>query len=210
MVKRMALDSMEMRSEVKDDGSAREEEARVSAAEGVSKQGGVADVGAAVDVSGGELSGEDVSDGKVGGAEKLLAAAVKPADRIVCWTRVKSRRLVNSFYYAFAGLWFLLRTQRNARIHVGIGTLACALGVWVGIGRVEWSVLIFTIALVLILEGLNTAVEAAVDLACPGRHPLAKAAKDLAAGMVLIGAMASVGVGLMILGPGLWMKLTGR
>jgi len=116
-------------------------------------------------------------------------------------------RLGRSFYFAFAGLLHLLRTQRNARIEACLGVLACALGAWLGIGRVEWAVLVFTIALVLILEGLNTAVEAAVDLASPQRHPLAKAAKDLAAGMVLIASIASVAVGLLILGPPLWQRL---
>jgi diacylglycerol kinase len=67
-------------------------------------------------------------------------------------------------------------------------------------------VIAFTIALVLILEGLNTAVEAAVDLSSPNFHPLAKAAKDLAAAMVLIASIASLAVGLLILGPPLWAK----
>ena len=116
-------------------------------------------------------------------------------------------RIIRSFYFAFAGLAYLFRTQRNARIHLIFGTAACALGLWLGISRVEWAVLVFTIALVLIMEGLNTAIEAAIDLASPQIHPLAKAAKDLAAGMVLIGAMASVAVGLLILGPPLWRKL---
>jgi diacylglycerol kinase len=101
----------------------------------------------------------------------------------------------------------LFRTQRNARIHLAVGAAACAVGAWVGISRVEWAVMVFTIALVLILEGLNTAIEAAIDLASPEIHPLAKIAKDLAAGMVLIAAIASVGVGLLILGPPLWAKL---
>lgn len=108
-----------------------------------------------------------------------------------------------------AGLRFLLRTQRNARIELGIGAAACAVAAWVGISRVEWAILAFTIALVLILEGLNTAIEAAVDLAMPRRHPLAKHAKDLSAGMVLIAAVASVAVGLLILGPPLWERLFG-
>jgi diacylglycerol kinase len=116
-------------------------------------------------------------------------------------------RIVRSFYFAFAGLAYLFRTQRNARIHAVIGTIACLLAAWVGISRAEWAVLVFTIALVLILEGLNTAVEAAIDLASPDVHPLAKAAKDLAAGMVLIAAISSVLVGLLILGPPLWRKL---
>ena len=115
--------------------------------------------------------------------------------------------ILRSFRFAFSGLGYLFRTQRNARIHVVIGAAACAVGAWVGISRVEWAVTIFTIALVLILEGLNTAIEAAIDLASPDLHPLAKIAKDLAAGMVLIAAMASVGVGLLILGPPLWAKL---
>ena len=118
-----------------------------------------------------------------------------------------SIRVIRSFYYAFAGLSYLFRTQRNARVHVTIGAAACAIAAWVHVSRVEWAVLVFTIALVLILEGLNTAVEAAIDLASPKYHPLAKAAKDLAAGMVLIGALASIAVGLLILGPPLWTKL---
>jgi len=119
----------------------------------------------------------------------------------------RSPSVLRSFYFAFAGLTYLFRTQRNARIHVVTGAAACGLASWLGISRAEWAVLVFTIALVLILEGLNTAVEAAIDLASPQVHPLAKAAKDLAAGMVLIAAMASVAVGLLILGPPLWQKL---
>jgi diacylglycerol kinase len=72
---------------------------------------------------------------------------------------------------------------------------------------VEWAVLATTMALVLILEGLNTAIESAVDLAMPRQHPLAKACKDLAAGMVLVAAIVAVTVGLLILGPPLWQRL---
>jgi diacylglycerol kinase len=117
------------------------------------------------------------------------------------------KALFRSFGFALAGIGFLLRTQRNARIHVVVGAIACGLGAWVHISRVEWALIVFTIALVLILEGLNTAVEAAIDLASPKIHPLAKAAKDLAAGMVLIAAIASVAVGLLILGPPLMAKI---
>ena len=73
--------------------------------------------------------------------------------------------------------------------------------------RAEWALLVFTIALVLILEGLNTSIELAIDLASPRIHPFAKAAKDLAAGMVLIAAIAAVAVGGIILGPPLWRRL---
>lgn len=121
--------------------------------------------------------------------------------------RTPMGRLIRSFYYAFAGLAFLIRTQRNARIELVLGIIACGLAAWLRIGRVEWAILIFTIALVLILEGLNTSIEIAIDLACPEFDPRAKAAKDLAAGMVLIASFASVGVGVLILGIPLWHKL---
>jgi len=121
----------------------------------------------------------------------------------------RSGSVVRSFYFAFAGLSYLVRTQRNARIHVVTGAAACGLASWLRISRAEWAVLVFTIALVLILEGLNTSIELAIDLASPHIHPFAKAAKDLAAGMVLIGATASVAVGGLILGPPLWHKLFG-
>jgi diacylglycerol kinase len=115
--------------------------------------------------------------------------------------------LLKSFYFAFAGIGYLFRSQRNARIELMIGLIACGFAAWLKISRAEWSVLILTIACVLILEGLNTTVEAAVDLASPEIHPLAKVAKDVGAGMVLLASIASVGVGLVILGPPLWTRL---
>lgn len=115
--------------------------------------------------------------------------------------------LFRSFYFAASGLRFLLRTQRNARIHVGVAAIACGLGWWLKVSRIEWAIVALTIASVLILEGLNTAIEAAVDLASPTVHPLAKVAKDVAAGMVLVAAVAAVVIGGLIFGPPLWQKL---
>lgn len=115
-------------------------------------------------------------------------------------------RIIRSFHYAFQGLFYLFRTQRNARIELVIGAMACGLGVWLKISNSEWAVLVVMICVVLILEGLNTAIEAAVDLASPEFHPLAKTAKDVAAGMVLIAAMGSIVVGVLIFG----LKLAGR
>lgn len=132
-----------------------------------------------------------------------------PSNRLGRRSRVTSIRIVRSFGFAFAGLGYLFRTQRNARIHLVIGVIASALSAWLRISRVEWAAIVLTIALVLILEGLNTAIEAAIDLASPNVHPLAKIAKDLGAGMVLIAAFAAIAVGLLILGPPLWAKLSG-
>jgi len=85
-----------------------------------------------------------------------------------------------------------------------IGAVVLALAAWLRITALEWAVLVLTMALVLALEALNTAIELTVTLASPQRHPLAKAAKDVAAAMVLIAAIASVIVGLVILGPRLF------
>lgn len=115
--------------------------------------------------------------------------------------------LFASFRHAGAGLAHLLRSQRNARIQVAIAVAAVVLGAWLGLSPLEWAILVLTIALVLVLEGLNTAVELAVDLASPERHPHAKAAKDLAAGMVLLSAIASVAIGLALFGPPLLRRL---
>ena len=132
-----------------------------------------------------------------------------PARRLHRRTRVLSVRIARSFGYAGAGVGYLFRTQRNARIHAAVGAAAAAAAAWLRIPRVEWAVLVLTIAAVIILEGVNTAIEAAVDLASPRYHPLAKVAKDVAAGMVLVAAAAAAAVGLLILGPPLWAMVFG-
>lgn len=109
--------------------------------------------------------------------------------------------MLRSFGFAFSGLFQLVRTQRNARIEVAIGLVTVAAGLVLSLSATEWAVLVVTICLVLILEGLNTSLELAVDLASPQLHPKAKAAKDLAAGMVLIAASGSVVVGVLLFGP---------
>jgi diacylglycerol kinase (ATP) len=109
--------------------------------------------------------------------------------------------LLRSFSYAFAGLVHLLRTQRNFRLEVGAGALAVVAGFLWRLERWEWVALVLVIALVLTLEGLNTTLEHAVTLASPNIDPRAKAAKDVAAGAVLIAALASITVGVVIFGP---------
>lgn len=115
--------------------------------------------------------------------------------------------LVAAFRYAFAGLWHLVRTQRNAQIHLLAGACALALGAVLRIERWEWVALTLTIALVLAAEGFNTALEAAVDLTTTHYHPLAQVAKDVAAGTVLLCAIASIVVGCTVFLPHLWPML---
>jgi diacylglycerol kinase len=115
--------------------------------------------------------------------------------------------LLRSFGFALEGVSYLIRTQRSAQIEVVIGVAVVALAAWLGITALEWAVLVLAMALVLSLEALNTAIELAVTLASPQRHPLAKAAKDVAAAMVLIAAVAAVIVGVIVLGPRLMSAL---
>ncbi|HZP95362.1 MAG TPA: diacylglycerol kinase family protein [Candidatus Limnocylindria bacterium] len=108
--------------------------------------------------------------------------------------------LLRSFSYALAGLRTLLGTERNFRLEVAVAALAVIAGVWLGLERLEWAVLGLTIALVLILEAVNTAVEDAVTLASPELDPTARAAKDVSAAAVLVAAILSVVVGVLLFG----------
>lgn len=119
---------------------------------------------------------------------------------------LKSR--AQSFKHAFAGWWYVVRTQQNAWIHALATVCVVVLGLWLALDLRDWAVLILAIAMVWIAEFLNTALEAVVDLASPHRHPLAKVGKDVGAAAVLIAAFSSVLIGLLILGPPLWAKIS--
>lgn len=108
------------------------------------------------------------------------------------------------FRYAWDGIAHVVRTQRNMRIHLLMGTAVVLLGVVLHLAAVEWALLMLCITGVLVAEMGNTLIEALVDLASPGYHPLARRAKDVAAGAVLVTAIGSAAVGLAILGPHLW------
>jgi len=108
---------------------------------------------------------------------------------------------------ALAGAVHVLRTERNARIEGLIALIAVGLGLWLGVSGPEWAVIFTLIALVLGLEMVNTAIEATVDLVYPDQHPLAKKAKDSAAGAVVMAAIASLATGLVIFLPRLWAIL---
>jgi diacylglycerol kinase len=123
---------------------------------------------------------------------------------------VRSRNLLESFRYAFAGLRYALRTQRNTRIHLIIAGLVVLVGLWLGLSAVQWALLALTIGLVLVGEMLNTVAETLVDMISPGYHPLAKVVKDVTAGAVLLTAIFAVVIGLLILGPPLWERLFGH
>ncbi len=119
-----------------------------------------------------------------------------------------ARDLPASFRYAAQGLGYSLLTQRNFRIHVTTGVLVFGLALWLQLSLDRLAVLVLTVTAVLVLELLNTAMEAAVDLAVGRRyHPLARVAKDCAAAAVLVAAVASLLIALLLLLPPLLSRL---
>ena len=113
-----------------------------------------------------------------------------------------------SFRYAAQGLAYGFRSQRNFRIHVVTGAVTFGLGLWLQLPPGQLAVLVLTVAAVLVLELLNTATEAVVDLAIGRRfHPLARVAKDCAAAAVLVAALSSLLVALLLLLPPLLARL---
>ncbi|MCC6894393.1 MAG: diacylglycerol kinase family protein [Anaerolineae bacterium] len=114
---------------------------------------------------------------------------------------------VESLGYALAGWLYMLRYQKNTRIMSVASVIIFLLALWLQIDFTSLAILVLTITGVWMAEFLNAAVEAVVNLASPGFHPMAKVAKDVAAAAVLLGAVASIIVGLLLLGPPLLHKL---
>lgn len=108
---------------------------------------------------------------------------------------------IYSFFYAFRGIWVLLRTQRNARVHLLAVLVVLVGGLWLDLAQGEWLAVAIICTLVLALEAVNTAVEAVVDLASPEYHLLAQHAKDVAAGAVLMAALGAIVVAALIVVP---------
>lgn len=117
---------------------------------------------------------------------------------------MRAESLWHSFRYAFAGIRYVLTTQRNAKIHLLAAVLVSGLMLLLSLPLGEMAVLVLTMAVVLAAEMMNTALEAVVDLSSPELHPLARIAKDAAAGAVLMLSLAAVVIGLLLLGPPLW------
>ena len=108
---------------------------------------------------------------------------------------------LRSFSFAGQGVWHVVRTQRNMRVHLLAASAAVAAGLVLRISAVDWACILAAIGLVLTAEALNTVVEALVDLCTGEFHPLAKIAKDAAAGAVLIASAAAAGVGIAVFLP---------
>jgi diacylglycerol kinase len=113
-------------------------------------------------------------------------------------------KFIAGFGYAFQGLWYALHTQRNMRVHLAVALIIIIASIILRISAVEFAMIFVAITGVFIAEMFNTVMELCIDLASPEYHPLAKIAKDVAAGAVLLNAFLSIVIGLFVLGPHLW------
>lgn len=110
----------------------------------------------------------------------------------------RTPQIVQSLNWAFEGVIHVLRTQRNMRVHFALATAVLILAFSYGVTKLELMALLVAISFVLIAEMVNTAIEATIDLATTSFDPLAKIAKDIAAGAVLIAAMNAIVVGYLV------------
>ena len=124
-------------------------------------------------------------------SSNLQSAPKSKKDSKTAWQVAPN--LFTSFRYAWAGILYATRTQRNFRIHLVIGLVALSLGIILHISALEAAIVAVTISAVLVMELMNTALESVVDLTVGQTyHELAKIAKDCAAGAVLISAIAAL------------------
>lgn len=113
-------------------------------------------------------------------------------------SRPRRPSLLESFNYAIEGVVHVLRTQRNMRIHFAIAIAVLATAAAVGVSKLELIALLLAIAFVLVAEMINSAIEGAIDVATTSFDPMAKLAKDIAAGAVLIAAVNAVAIGYLV------------
>lgn len=123
------------------------------------------------------------------------------------YSPIVSDSRAQSFAYAVAGCRYMFRWQKNIRI-LAIATFAVtSLAIWLGVSALELAVLALAVALVWLAEFVNGAVEAVVNLVSADVRPMAKVAKDVAAGAVLLTVFAAIVIGVLVLGPPLLERL---
>jgi len=117
---------------------------------------------------------------------------------------IRKQSVIHTFKNAFSGVYYCIWHERNMKVHIGAMIVATFLSWWFALGKYEILILLLTIEGVLVAEMINTVVETLVDMISPEFHPLAKIAKDIAAGTVLITAIFSLVVGYMLFFSKIW------
>ena len=111
------------------------------------------------------------------------------------WT---CKRFFKGFTYAFSGIFNAYKTEPNLIVETIIGILAIVLGIYLKFSNIELCIVALTIGMVISKELMNTAIEYTVDMAMPEVHPLAKGAKDSAAGSVLFSCICAIAIGILL------------
>jgi diacylglycerol kinase len=120
---------------------------------------------------------------------------------------MKNRNLLESFKTAFQGIWYAMVKERNMKIHLASAFFVILLSLWLGVSKIELTILCLTIAMVICFELINTAMEVMVDIIVDVYHPKAKIIKDVSAAAVLVSALFSIVIGAVILSDKLINKL---
>lgn len=115
----------------------------------------------------------------------------------------KKKKLIG-FSFAFQGLWEVLKTERNFRIHLSVSAIVVLAGLLLDLAAWEWVAVITIMAMVIILEMINSVIERIMDFLSPEQHPLVGEIKDISAGAVLVAALASVIIACIIFLPKLF------
>lgn len=129
--------------------------------------------------------------------DTLATLAAKPDD----YSPIVSTSRLRSLRYAMAGWLYMLRYQKNTRIQAVASLLAFILGFWLGLKPGDWAILVLIITINWMAEFINAALEAAVNLASPEIHPMARVCKDVGAAAVLLASVAAVIIAALIFGP---------
>lgn len=132
-------------------------------------------------------------------------ARINPDD----YSPLTSPNRVRSLGYALAGWLYMLRWQKNTRIQAVASVTVMVVALWLQVDALRLAILVLAITMVWMAEFVNAAVEAAINLSTQDLHPMAKVGKDVASAAVLLGVIASIIIGVLILGPPLIEKLGG-
>jgi diacylglycerol kinase (ATP) len=111
---------------------------------------------------------------------------------------MKIKKFTESFNHAIEGIIYTVRTQRNMKIHLVVAILVLFLSLFFNLSKIEMVILLITITSVIVLELINTAIEATIDVLANYYHPLAKIAKNVSAGAVLVAASNAIVVGYLL------------
>ena len=113
--------------------------------------------------------------------------------------RIGNKNYLNSWKNAFHGIWYVIKTGTNSKVQIAISIIVVALGLFFKVSIADWLFLTFAIMLVFVSETINTAIEETVNLVTKEYNPIAKIAKDVAAGAVVLSAINSVIIAILII-----------